>query len=340
VAAPVLGDLSDRYGRRPILIVSLAGTALSFVMLALASSLPMLFLARIVDGLSGGNIATARAYVADVTAPEDRARAYGLIGAAFGLGFIVGPALSAVLSRVSYTAPIWAAAGITVVAMVMAWGWLPETARRVSAGTGMPFRSLAEMLRRPRLRRILVIDFGYWCAFAVFQATFALIGARRFGFDASQTGGFFAAFAVLGALIQVTLIRSVVARLGDKWAFMTGMMFAAIGLVGATLAPAAPAFALALVPLSIGLALGHPTLSSLVSRAARTDEQGRVHGAASVMESLGRTVGPVWGAASLQRVGDAMPYASAAGLLLAVMALSAGYQAGERDSAGTLSGPV
>jgi DHA1 family tetracycline resistance protein-like MFS transporter len=338
VAAPVLGDLSDRYGRRPILIVSLAGTALSFVMLALASSLPMLFLARIVDGLSGGNIATARAYVADVTAPEDRARAYGIIGAAFGLGFIVGPALSAVLSRVSYTAPIWAAAGITVVAMVMAWGWLPETARRVSAGTGMPFRTLAEMLRRPRLRRILVIDFGYWCAFAVFQATFALIGARRYGFDASQTGGFFAAFAVLGALIQVTLIRSVVARLGDKRTFMTGMVFAAVGLVGATLAPAPPAFALALVPLSVGLALGHPTLSSLVSRAAGSGEQGRVQGAASVMESLGRTVGPVWGAASLQGLGEAVPYTSAAGLLLAVIALSVGYQAGERAPAGPLSG--
>jgi DHA1 family tetracycline resistance protein-like MFS transporter len=175
VAAPILGDLSDRYGRRPILLLSLAGTALSFAMLALASSLPMLFVARIVDGLSGGNIATARAYVADVTAPEDRSRAYGLIGAAFGLGFIIGPALSAVLSRISYVAPIWAAAGITVIAMALAWAWLPETSHRVAAGTGMPFRNLAAMLGRPGLRRILLIDFGYWCAFAVFQATFALI---------------------------------------------------------------------------------------------------------------------------------------------------------------------
>jgi DHA1 family tetracycline resistance protein-like MFS transporter len=216
VAAPILGDLSDRYGRRPILILSLAGTAMSFAMLALASSLSMLFFARIVDGLSGGNIATARAYVADVTAPKDRAGAYGLIGAAFGLGFIVGPALSAVLSRVSYTAPIWAAAGITVIAMAMAWAWLPETSHRVSAGTGMPFRNLASMLGRPGLRRILLIDFGYWCAFAVFQATFALIAARRFGFDAAQTGGLFAAFAVLGALIQVVLIRPIVAWLGDR----------------------------------------------------------------------------------------------------------------------------
>src|SRR5213078_4019408 len=115
-AAPALGDLSDRYGRRPILVFSLAGTVVSFVMLAMAHSILMLFLARIVDGLSGGNISTARAYVADVTEPKDRARAYGLIGAAFGLGFIMGPALSGLLAQVSYTAPIWAAAALTFVA--------------------------------------------------------------------------------------------------------------------------------------------------------------------------------------------------------------------------------
>src|SRR6187549_2035325 len=169
VAAPALGDLSDKYGRRPILIFSLAGTVVSFVMLAMAHSVVMLFLARIVDGLSGGNISTARAYVADVTEPKDRARAYGLIGAAFGLGFILGPALSGVLSKVSYTAPIWAAAGLTLVATAMAWLWLPETVHRTQAGTGNPFRYLPELLRRPILRRVLVIDFVYWFAFAIFQ---------------------------------------------------------------------------------------------------------------------------------------------------------------------------
>src|SRR6476660_3034135 len=127
VASPILGDLSDRWGRRPILIFSLLGTVVSFVMLALATSLSMLFAARIVDGLSGGNITTARAYIADITTEENRAKAFGLLGAAFGLGFILGPALSAVLSRISYTAPIWAAALITVVATALAFFWLPET---------------------------------------------------------------------------------------------------------------------------------------------------------------------------------------------------------------------
>src|SRR5918994_3654545 len=130
LAAPVLGELSDRYGRRPVLIFSLIGTALSFAMLAVAQSLTMLFLARIVDGLSGGNITTARAYIADVTTEENRAKAYGYLGAAFGLGFIIGPALGGAFSHISYTAPIWLAVAVTLAATVMAWLWLPETVHR------------------------------------------------------------------------------------------------------------------------------------------------------------------------------------------------------------------
>src|SRR5882672_2698032 len=149
IAAPVLGDLSDRYGRRPVLVFSLAGTVVSFVMLALAHSVVMLFLARIIDGLSGGNISTARAYVADITEPKNRARAYGLIGAAFGLGFIMGPALSGILVSVSITAPIWAAAGLTLVAAAMAWFWLPETVHRATAGVGNPLSYLPALLERP-----------------------------------------------------------------------------------------------------------------------------------------------------------------------------------------------
>jgi DHA1 family tetracycline resistance protein-like MFS transporter len=298
-------------------------------MLALASSLPMLFLARIIDGLSGGNISTARAYVADITEPKDRARAYGLIGAAFGLGFIFGPAISGLLVRVSYTAPIWAAAAITFVAMLMALVWLPETARRVSAGTGTPFRNLAAMVRRPGLRRMLAIDFGYWSAFAIFQTTFALFAARRFGFDAPQTAYFFAAFAVLGAVVQGALIRPIVNRLGDKLTFMLGLVCASAGLIAATLTHSVALFAVALVPLALGIGFGHPTVSSLVSRAARGDEQGRVQGAASAVESLGRTIGPVWGSATLQRFGEAMPYVSAAGFLLMTLILSVSYEASD-----------
>jgi len=325
LAAPALGDLSDRYGRRPILIFSLLGTVVSFVMLALAHSIAMLFAARIVDGLSGGNISTARAYVADVTEPKDRARAYGLIGAAFGLGFILGPALSGALAHVSYTAPIWAAAALTLVATIMAWLWLPETVHRAQAGAGNPFSYLPALIGRSPVRHVLTIDFLYWFAFAMFQTTFALFAGRRFGFDAARTGYFFAGFGVLGAVIQGGFIRPIVARLGDKPTFRLGLVFGAVGLVAAALSNSVTAFTIALVPLAFGIGFGHPTMASLVSRVAKGDEQGRVQGAASAIESLGRTLGPVWGNASLQHFGEATPYVSAAACLLATLVLTIGF---------------
>ena len=329
IASPILGDLSDRYGRRPILIVSLIGTAVSFAMLALAHSITMLFLARIVDGLSGGNISTARAYVADVTEPKDRSRAFGLIGAAFGLGFIFGPAISALLAPISYTAPIWAAAALTLVATAMAWIWLPETVHRAHAGTGMPFRNVVAMMGRPSLRRVLVMDFAYWFAFAIFQTTFGLFVAARFGFDAPRTASFFAAFAVLGAVVQGIFIRTIVRRFGDKTTFRLGLVCAAIGLVAATLTHTVTLFAVSLIPLALGIGFGHPTMSSLISRAAGAEEQGRVQGAASAVESLGRTIGPVWGSASLQRFGEASPYISAALFLIMTLVLSVGHRVEE-----------
>jgi DHA1 family tetracycline resistance protein-like MFS transporter len=334
LAAPVLGDLSDRFGRRPVLIFSLAGTVLSLALLALAHSIVLLFVARIVDGLSGGNISTARAYVADITEPEDRARAYGLIGAAFGMGFIIGPALSGVMARISYTAPIWVAAGLTLVATVMAWLWLPETVHRTRAGGGNPLKVLPEVLRRPMLRRVLVMDFVYWFAFAIFQTTFALFAAVRFGFDAVRTGYFFATFGALGAVVQGGLIRPIVTRLGDRSTLVVGLACAIVGLISATMVHSVTLFAVTLMPLALGMGLGHPTISSLVSRAARGDEQGRVQGAAGAVESLGRSIGPVWGNTALQHFGDSAPYLSAAAVLVLTLVLVSGYSVGDQESMG------
>ena len=325
VASPILGDLSDRWGRRPVLIFSLLGTVVSFVMLALATSLSMLFAARIVDGLSGGNITTARAYIADITTEENRAKAFGLLGAAFGLGFIVGPGLGAALSHISYTAPIWAAAGITVVATAVAFFWLPETVHRAHAGGRSPWRALAGLWQRPHLRVLFTIDFAYWTAFAVYQTTFALFGARRFGFDAAHTGYLLSAFGVLGVIVQGVMVGPIVAALGERRTLAMGLLFAAVGWGGSAVTHSVPVFVTMLVPGAIGIGLCNATLSSLVSKSAGVHEQGRVQGAAGGLESLGRTIGPVWGNGSLQRFGGGTAYGSAAVVLVGAAALTMAY---------------
>jgi MFS transporter, DHA1 family, tetracycline resistance protein len=330
VASPVLGDLSDRYGRRPVLIFSLLGTVLSFVMLALAGSLLVLFAARIIDGITGGSITTARAYIADVTTEEDRARAFGLLGVAFGLGFIVGPALGAAFSHISYTAPIWAAAAITLLATVLAWYWLPETAHHVRVGGGSPWTAVREMAGRPHLRMLLSVDFIYWTAFAVYQTTFALFGAVRFGFDVTHTGYLLAAFGALGVIVQGVLVGPLVEALGERRTLAVGLVFAAIGWGGSALTFSVPVFVAMLVPGAIGIGLCNATLSALISNAAGPHEQGRVQGAAGALESLGRTVGPIWGNGTLQAYGEGAAYGSAAVALLGAAALTTRYRAPRR----------
>jgi DHA1 family tetracycline resistance protein-like MFS transporter len=176
------------------------------------------------------------------------------------------------------------------------------------------------------MRRVLAVDFVYWFAFSIFQTTFALFAERRFQFDASRTGYFMAGFGVLGAVIQGGFIRPIVKRTGDKSMFIAGVVFSIVGLVAAAAAHSVTMFALSLVPLAFGMGFGHPTVSSLVSRAGRGDEQGRVQGAASAVESLGRTFGPVWGNASLERYGVATPFVSGAAFLLLALLVVVGHQ--------------
>lgn len=338
VASPLLGELSDRWGRRPVLLVSLAGTAVSFAMLALAESLTMLFAARIVDGLSGGNITTARAYIADITSEEERPRAFGLLGAAFGLGFIVGPGLGGALSHISYTAPIWAAAAITIAAMILAWIWLPETVHRAHAGGSPPWRALRDLSHRPGLRLLLSIDFVYWMAFAIYQTTFALFGARRFGFDATHTGYLLSAFGALGVVVQGGLVGPIARALGARRTLVAGLVAAAIGWGGSALTHSVPVFVLMLVPAAFGVGLCNAMLVALVSTAGGPREQGRVQGAAGALESLGRTMGPIWGNAVLQGVGEGAAYGAAAGLLLGAAGMAGRYHPPQRPPA--VSAPV
>jgi DHA1 family tetracycline resistance protein-like MFS transporter len=329
IASPLLGHWSDRVGRRPILIFSLIGTVVSFVMLALAHSLTLLFVARIVDGLSGGNITTARAYIGDVTTEENRARAFGMLGAAFGLGFIIGPGLGGLFARISYTAPIWAAAIITVVATVLAWLWLPETVHRVHAVAGSPWKALRDLRHRPALRLLFTIDFLYWGSFAVYQTTFALFGERRFGFDATHIGYLLSAFGFLGVVVQGGFVGSVVQRIGERRTLTIGLLCAAVGWGGSAMTHSLPVFIALLVPGAIGIGFCNPSLTSLVSGAAGRHEQGRVQGAAGALESLGRTLGPVWGNGALQWFGEGTAYGSAALVLIGTAVLSTRYHARE-----------
>lgn len=322
VAAPILGDLSDRYGRRPVLIFSLIGTVISFAMMAMANSVAMLFAARIIDGLSGGNISTARAYIGDVTTVENRARGFGLLGAAFGLGFIFGPALGGALSHISYTAPVWGAALIALVAAALAWAWLPETVQRATARPGSAWREAGVLLRRPVIGRLLVIDFLYWATFAAYQTTFALFGARRFGFDVPHTGYILAFAGIISVVGQVGVIGPAVRRFGERGTLSGGLALAGFGLALAAASHHVVWFFLAVVPGSIGAALAIPTLTSLISQSASRQEQGRIQGVSGSLEGLGRTVGPVWGNSVLQVFSEGAAFGSAAVVLLATALLA------------------
>jgi MFS transporter, DHA1 family, tetracycline resistance protein len=326
IAAPALGVLSDRFGRRPVLLFSLVGTVVSFAMLAVAQSLVMLFAARVIDGLSGGNITTARAYIADVTEPQDRAKAFGFLGAAFGLGFIVGPGLAGLFAHISYTAPIWAAAVVTMLAAVMAWFWLPETVHRGSAVAVSPWRALPDVLGRAHLRPLLIADFIYWCSFAVCTTTFALFASRRFGFDVAHTGYVLAAFGMLGVIVQAGLVGVVVGMLGVLRTFLVGLVIAAAGWGLVALSSSVPMFLLALIPAGVGVGLCNASIVTLVSHSGSKEEQGTVQGAAGALESLGRAIGPVWGHGTLQRFGEGSAYASAALVFFATTFLMLNYQ--------------
>jgi DHA1 family tetracycline resistance protein-like MFS transporter len=329
-AAPLLGEWSDRWGRRPILILSLIGTTVSFVMLALATDLWMLFAARIIDGLSGGNITTARAYIADVTTEEDRAKSYGFLGAAFGLGFILGPALGGFFSHISYTAPIWVAALVSLGATALAWVWLPETLHRARAASGSPWQALRDIAGRSQLRILLGVDFIYWMSFAVYQTTFALFGANRFGFDAARTGYFLSAFGFLGVIVQGGLVGPIVKRLGERRTLTAGLLLAAIGWGGSALTYSLPIFVLLLIPGAMGIGLCNATLSALISQSAGADEQGRVQGAAGALESIGRAAGPVWGNGVLEYFGEGAAYGAAAVLLIGASVLIGSYKPAPR----------
>ena len=219
VFAPVLGRLSDKYGRRPILLISLLGTSVGFLILGFATTLWMLFLGRIIDGISGGNISTAQAYIADVTTKEDRAKGMGLIGAAFGLGFVFGPAIGGILSRWGINVPFLFAGGLAFANAILLYFTLPETITpdhpaRASAASGRGWGQLVTALKNSRLAMVLTIYFLSIVAFSIMTATFSLFLMFRFGYDAFHNGWIFAFVGMISAFIQGGLIGRLVKKFG------------------------------------------------------------------------------------------------------------------------------
>jgi multidrug resistance protein len=300
VFAPVLGRLSDKYGRRPVLIASLLGTALGFLILGFATTLWMLFVGRIIDGISGGNISTAQAYIADVTTKENRAKGMGLIGAAFGLGFVFGPAIGGILSRWGINVPFMFAGGLALANVVLLYFTLPETVTRdhparVSAASGRGWRQLIDSLRNPRLGFVLTIYFLGIVAFSIMTATFSLFLMFRLGYDAFHNGWIFAFVGIISAIVQGGLIGRLVKKFGEPLLVIVGALLFSASLVAIPfVTPATGLLAILTIGAvtSVGQALSAPSLSSLASKSASAAEQGTVLGVTQSVASLARAVGP------------------------------------------------
>jgi DHA1 family tetracycline resistance protein-like MFS transporter len=321
--SPIWGRWSDQIGRKPIILIGLLGSCLSYVTMALATSLALLFVARVVGGIAGANIPTAQAYIADVTTPENRARGMGLMGAAFGLGFIFGPAIGGLLSRFSPETPMWCAAALCFGNFVAAWFLLPES-RPASAST----RSLSRMeafrhaMSQPTLLLILALYFIVTMAFSAFEATFALFTEARFGFTAASIGFLFAFIGAIIALIQGVFIGRVVKRVGERRVIPVAILGIAISIGMLTVVWSVPTLLVALGLLAMGMGFNNPSLSSLVSKLSHEDDQGGILGLASSLASLGRVVGPAWGGYLYDAYGMTTPYLGAAGLMLVAFAVS------------------
>lgn len=301
VFSPILGRLSDKHGRRPVLFISIIGTGIGFLILGFATTLWMLFVGRILDGITGGNISTAQAYIADITTKEERAKGMGLLGAAFGLGFIFGPAIGGILSQWGVAVPFLFAAGLCFANATLLYFTLPETvtadhpARTLAAG-GRGLSQLIESLRQPRLGFVLIIYFMFIVAFSIMTTTFSLYTMFRFGYDAKHNGYLFAYVGIIAVIIQGGLIGRLVKRFGELPLVIVGALFFAGSLFAVPFVGPQVGGLLALLIgggiFSAGNSLATPSLTSLASKSVGRGEQGSVLGVTQSVASLARAVGP------------------------------------------------
>lgn len=337
IAGPILGRLSDRYGRRPVLIVSQAGTAISFLMLGLAHDFPTMLLARALDGASGGNILVAQAYVADVTAPKDRARGFGLIGMAFGVGFVLGPLLGGVLLSLPVPdewrlrIPFLVGAGFSTIAWVLVLTRLPESlpvdSRNRERARVLSLEGLTESLTRPAIGMLVALGFLVVLSFASLEGTFSLFLRARLGWDAQKAAFGFVFLGLVSAGVQGGLIRRLVPKFGERRLIVFGVASLCVGMGMITGVSGLPTLLMATLVVAVGQGLVSPTLSGLISKVTPPSEQGAVFGTLSSAQTLARMLSYLVANALLDRVGPSAPYGvgcaiAAVALALAVLATS------------------
>jgi len=297
LASPVLGALSDRFGRRKVILLSNLGLGLDYVLMALAPSLGWLFVGRLISGITAASFGTASAYIADVTPPEKRAASYGVLGAAFGLGFILGPAFGGICGAIDPRLPFWIAAGLSLLNACYGLFVLPESlaAEHRSASFSWrranPLGSLLLLRSQPQLLGLATINFISNLAHIVLSSTFVLYAGFRFGWDERTIGLALAGVGVCSALVQGGLVRHFVARFGEHRALVTGLAAGTLGFAIFGFAETGAVFLLG-VPVMALWGLTGPALQGLMTRRVAASQQGRLQGAGSSLNGIAQMIGP------------------------------------------------
>ncbi len=318
---PVWGRLSDRYGRRPMILLSLGGSCIGFLIFGLAGTLTSLFIGRMVAGIAGAIIPTTNAYIADVTTPEGRAKGMGMVGAAFGLGFILGPAIGGLLAPYGYDKPVLLASAMAGLNLVFAWFKLPESLtdenRHRAQGRRFDLKTLGNALSHPRIAPLLMMYLVVVFAFSNMEATFGLLNEHRYGLSARQTGYLFTLIGFLMSVMQGVLLGRLVRRLGEKRLIMLGTFSMIFGLGLMPFTPNIPVYCLILTLVSFGAGINNPSITALISKSSGVDEQGGIMGIAQSVASLGRILGPTWGGYVFDAFGIGWPFVTA-GMFMAI----------------------
>lgn len=298
VFAPILGTLSDRYGRRPVLLLSLLGIGLDYLLLAFAPTLWWLFIGRVVAGITGASLTVANAYIADVSAPEDRAKNFGKLGATFGVGFILGPALGGLLGDYGLRVPFMFAAGLALLNMLYGYFVLPESLPPESRGVRLsrqdlnPFRPLAALARYPLILKMTGALIALGLAGQVIFSTWVLYTEGVLGWTPLQNGLALAVFGLMTAVVQGGLISISVRWLGERRAILLGLTMGLIEMLVLAFAKTSLLLYVSLVAGALG-GLAGPTLQGIISRQVSESEQGKVQGALTAVNSLVGVVGPL-----------------------------------------------